>query len=83
MSHVKKQPHKSSLTSLNVTERPKVSFGPFIEGHKSVPGKQKQKENAKQSRHVARGYFTPNPGKSWMSAPTDNSENHLFTEAGT
>ncbi|XP_074539603.1 centrosomal protein of 72 kDa [Halichoeres trimaculatus] len=64
VSHVKEQPHKKSLTSLNVTERPKVSFGPFIEGHEAAPGKQKQKENAKQSRHVARGHFTPNPDQS-------------------
>ncbi|XP_034553647.1 centrosomal protein of 72 kDa [Notolabrus celidotus] len=64
VSHVKEQPHKKSLTSLNVTERPKVSFGPYVERHTAVSGKQKHKDNGKQSRHVARGHFTPNPDQS-------------------
>ncbi|CAJ1062114.1 centrosomal protein of 72 kDa [Xyrichtys novacula] len=62
--HTKEQPHEKSSTTFSTTERPKVSFGPYVEKHKEAPGKQKQKDNTKQSRHVARGHFTPNPDES-------------------
>ncbi len=55
---------KESSTSLKVTDRPKVSFGPYVEKQRAVPGKQKQKELPKQTRYAAKGYYTPNPGKS-------------------
>nr|XP_046254632.1 centrosomal protein of 72 kDa isoform X2 [Scatophagus argus] len=62
--NTKKPLHKRSSTSLNVTDRPKVSFGPCVEEHRPVPGKQKQKDLPKQTRLVARGHFTPNPDQS-------------------
>uniref|UniRef100_UPI0037E79C35 centrosomal protein of 72 kDa n=1 Tax=Semicossyphus pulcher TaxID=241346 RepID=UPI0037E79C35 len=65
--HVKERPHKKSSTSIKVTERPKVSFGPYVEISRPVPGKQKQKDLPKQTRHVARGHYTPNPGESYQS----------------
>ncbi|XP_068999029.1 centrosomal protein of 72 kDa [Embiotoca jacksoni] len=61
---MKESSHKKSSTSLKVAERPKVSFGPYIEKHRAVPGKQKQKDFPKQTRHAAKGYFTPNPDQS-------------------
>ncbi|KAM9722670.1 centrosomal protein of 72 kDa [Menidia menidia] len=54
--------HRNSSTSSKVAERPKVSFWPFIEKHRPVTGK--QRDLPKQSRHVAKGHFTPNPGQS-------------------
>ncbi|XP_018544633.1 centrosomal protein of 72 kDa [Lates calcarifer] len=51
--------HKKACTSLKVTERPKVSFGPYVEKRRPVPGK--QKDFTKQTRHAAKGHFTPNP----------------------
>ncbi|KAM9310014.1 LOW QUALITY PROTEIN: centrosomal protein of 72 kDa [Pholidichthys leucotaenia] len=45
-------------------ERPKVTFGPYIEKRQHVPGKQKVKEFPKQTRHAAKGHFTPNPDQS-------------------
>ncbi|XP_041649576.1 centrosomal protein of 72 kDa [Cheilinus undulatus] len=70
VSHVKEQPHKESSSSLNVIERPKVSFGPYIERQQPLLGKQKQKDNAKPTRHTGRGHFTPNP---------DQSRRHSFS----
>ncbi|KAM6995316.1 centrosomal protein of 72 kDa [Tautogolabrus adspersus] len=64
VSHVNQQPHKKCSTSLNVIERPKVSFGPYVERHKPAPDKQKQKDNANHTRRAARGHFTPNPDRS-------------------
>lgn len=63
-----KEPSHINYTTLKTTERPKVSFGPYVEKRKPVPGKQKQKDFANQTRHVAKGHFTPNPGKSLISA---------------
>ncbi|XP_072250477.1 centrosomal protein of 72 kDa isoform X1 [Leuresthes tenuis] len=57
-------PHRSSSPSSKVAERPKVSFGPYIEKHRPVTGKQKHKDLPKQTRHVAKGHFTPNPDQS-------------------
>ncbi|XP_060937433.1 centrosomal protein of 72 kDa isoform X1 [Limanda limanda] len=62
MPHVKDLSHKKSSTSSKVTERPKVSFGPFVETRRPVPGK--QEDFPKQTRHVAKGHFTPNPDQS-------------------
>ncbi|XP_042345666.1 centrosomal protein of 72 kDa [Plectropomus leopardus] len=62
--HTREPSHKRSLTSLKVTERPKVSFGPYVEKHRPVPGKQKQKDLHKQTRHAAKGHYTPNPDQS-------------------
>ncbi|XP_026225713.1 centrosomal protein of 72 kDa isoform X2 [Anabas testudineus] len=62
--HMKEpSPIKSSMT-LKSTERPKVSFGPYVEKRRSVSGKQKQKDFTNQTRHVAKGHFTPNPDPS-------------------
>ncbi|KAM7420678.1 hypothetical protein PAMA_015075 [Pampus argenteus] len=54
-------PHmeETSNKQNSVTERPKVSFGPYVEKHRPVPGK--QKDFPKQTRHAAKGHFTPNP----------------------
>ncbi|XP_030605517.1 centrosomal protein of 72 kDa [Archocentrus centrarchus] len=60
-SQMKEPSHKKSCTSLKVPERPKVSFGPCIEKHRHVPGKAKQKDFPRQTRHAAKGHFTPNP----------------------
>ncbi|KAG7474435.1 hypothetical protein JOB18_008681 [Solea senegalensis] len=54
--HMKEPSLKKSSTSLKVNDGPKVSFGPCVEKHRPVPGK--------QTRHVAKGYFTPNPDQS-------------------
>ncbi|XP_075965181.1 centrosomal protein of 72 kDa isoform X2 [Anarhichas minor] len=62
--HMKEASHKRSSTSLKVTERPKVSFGPYVETRRPVPGKQKQKDFPNQSRHAAKGHYTPNPDQS-------------------
>ncbi|XP_029136005.1 centrosomal protein of 72 kDa [Labrus bergylta] len=70
VSHVNQQPHKECSTSLNVIERPKVSFGPYVERHNPAPDKQKQKDTANQTRRAARGHFTPNP---------DQSRRHSFS----
>lgn len=61
--HMEETANKQSSTSLKVTDRPKVSFGPYVEKHRPVPGKQNQKDFPKQTRHAAKGHFTPNPGK--------------------
>ena len=61
--HMEETSNKQNSTSLKVTERPKVSFGPYVEKHRPVSAKQKQKEFIKQTRHAAKGHFTPNPGK--------------------
>ncbi|XP_026149371.1 centrosomal protein of 72 kDa isoform X2 [Mastacembelus armatus] len=64
VSHMKESPDDENSTSLKVTERPKVSFGPFVEKHRTVPGQEKQKDFPKQTRHVAKGHFTLNPDPS-------------------
>ncbi|TKS81983.1 Centrosomal protein of 72 kDa [Collichthys lucidus] len=56
--------HKKNSTSLKVTDRPKVSFGPYVEKRRPVLGKQKQKDLPKQTRHAAKGHYTPNPDQS-------------------
>ena len=61
---MKEASHKRSSASLKVTDRPKVSFGPYVEKHNA---KQKQKDVSKQTRHAARGHYTPNPGNSRTS----------------
>ncbi|XP_071324659.1 centrosomal protein of 72 kDa isoform X3 [Trachinotus anak] len=60
--HVKDPSHKKGSTSLKVSERPKVSFGPYVEKCRPVPGK--HKDFPKQTRHAAKGHFTPNPDQS-------------------
>ncbi|XP_067365932.1 centrosomal protein of 72 kDa isoform X2 [Channa argus] len=60
--HIKEPLHKKS--SLKETERPKVSFGPYVEKYRPLPGKQKQKDFPKQTKHLAKGHFTPNPDQS-------------------
>ncbi|KAF0045343.1 hypothetical protein F2P81_001872 [Scophthalmus maximus] len=60
--HMKGPSHKKSSPSSKVTERPKVSFGPYVEKHRPVPGK--QNDFPKQTRHAAKGHFTPNPDQS-------------------
>ncbi|XP_017282063.1 centrosomal protein of 72 kDa isoform X2 [Kryptolebias marmoratus] len=55
-------PHNKSSTLPKMAERPKVSFGPVFEKYRTVPGK--QKDLLKQTRHKAKGYFTPNPDQS-------------------
>ncbi|KAL6109141.1 cep72 [Pungitius sinensis] len=62
--HVKEPSHKRSPTSLKVIERPKVSFGPYVEKRRPVSGKLKHKELPKQTRQTARGHYTPNPDQS-------------------
>lgn len=62
----KEPSHQRSATSLKVIDRPKVSFGPYEEKHRPESAKQKRKDLSKQTRHVAKGHYTPNPGKSWM-----------------
>nr|XP_020468471.1 centrosomal protein of 72 kDa isoform X1 [Monopterus albus] len=57
VSHMKEASHKKRSASLKVTERPKVSFSPFVE-----PGQ--QTHFPRQTRHVAKGHFTPNPDQS-------------------
>ncbi|KAM7383568.1 hypothetical protein PAMP_003208 [Pampus punctatissimus] len=65
LSHLQRDntqvPHmeETSNKQSSVTERPKVSFGPYVEKHRPVPGK--QKDFPKQTRHAAKGHFTPNP----------------------
>ncbi|XP_053288328.1 centrosomal protein of 72 kDa isoform X4 [Pleuronectes platessa] len=61
MPHVKDLSHKKSSTSSKVTERPKVSFGPYVERR---PAPRKPEDFPKQTRHVAKGHFTPNPDQS-------------------
>ncbi|RVE62607.1 hypothetical protein OJAV_G00158740 [Oryzias javanicus] len=56
-------PMKSS-TSSKVAERPKVSFGPYVEKHSTDRGLPNQKVSFKQIRHEAKGHFTPNPDQS-------------------
>ncbi|XP_029359706.1 centrosomal protein of 72 kDa isoform X1 [Echeneis naucrates] len=58
--------HKNGSSSLKVSERPKVSFGPYVEKLRPVPGK--QNEVLKQTRHLAKGHFTPNPVQSHSSS---------------
>ncbi|KAE8288730.1 Centrosomal protein of 72 kDa [Larimichthys crocea] len=62
--HMNEPSHKRSSTSLKVTDRPKVSFGPYVEKRRPVLGKQKQKDLPKQTRHAAKGHYTPNPDQS-------------------
>nr|XP_040021156.1 centrosomal protein of 72 kDa isoform X4 [Gasterosteus aculeatus aculeatus] len=62
--HVKEPSHKRSPTSLEVTERPKVSFGPYVEKRRPVAGKLKQNELPKPTRQTAKGHYTPNPDQS-------------------
>ncbi|KAI3360467.1 hypothetical protein L3Q82_002363 [Scortum barcoo] len=62
--HMKQPTHKRSSTSLKVAERPKVSFGPYVEKLRAIPGKQKQKDLPKQTRNAAKGHYTPNPDQS-------------------
>ncbi|XP_014850480.1 PREDICTED: centrosomal protein of 72 kDa [Poecilia mexicana] len=57
-------PHNLSSTSPKGAERPKVSFGPVFEKHKTVSGKQKQTDSSSLTRHKARGHFTANPAQS-------------------
>lgn len=69
---------KKSSTSLKATERPKVSFGPNVEKCRPVPGKQKE-----VPRHVAKGHFTPNPGKCWMSSLNKIPCQKFYTSTNT
>ncbi|XP_074509923.1 centrosomal protein of 72 kDa [Sebastes fasciatus] len=62
--HMKESSHKRSSTPIKETERPKVSFGPYVEKHRPVLGKQKQKDFPKQTRQAAKGHYTPNPDQS-------------------
>ncbi|XP_071771998.1 centrosomal protein of 72 kDa [Centroberyx gerrardi] len=57
---MKEPSQEKSSTSLKVTERPKVSFGPYVEKRR-----QKQKDLPKQIRLAAKGHFTANPGKNY------------------
>ncbi|KAF7669474.1 hypothetical protein LDENG_00186270 [Lucifuga dentata] len=59
--HMKEPSHKEN--SSKVTDRPKVSFDLYVEKHRPEPEKQKRKEFPKQTRHAARGHFTPNPAQ--------------------
>ncbi|KAM6909670.1 centrosomal protein of 72 kDa [Xenentodon cancila] len=63
-SKVNEQLQKKAFSSSKVAERPKVSFGPWIDKQRPVHGKQKQKDPPKQTRHAAKGHFTPNPDQS-------------------
>ncbi|KAL3980825.1 Eph receptor B6 [Sarotherodon galilaeus] len=63
-SQMKDLSHQKSCTSIKVPERPKVSFGPYIEQHRPAHGNPKQKDSPKQTRHPAKGHFTPNPDES-------------------
>ncbi|XP_047217518.1 centrosomal protein of 72 kDa isoform X2 [Girardinichthys multiradiatus] len=54
-------PYNKGSTSPKGAERPKVSFGPVFEKHRTLPGKQKQKDSSNLTRHKAKGHFTPNP----------------------
>ncbi|KAI4810792.1 hypothetical protein KUCAC02_013722 [Chaenocephalus aceratus] len=60
--HVKEPSHKRSSSTFKATERPKVSFGPYVEKHRPVSGK--QKDFAKHTRQAAKGHYTPNPDPS-------------------
>ncbi|XP_036929136.1 centrosomal protein of 72 kDa isoform X1 [Acanthopagrus latus] len=62
--HTKEPSDKRSSTSLKGTDGPKVSFGPYIEKDRPVSGKQKQNDLPKQTRHEAKGHYTPNPDQS-------------------
>ncbi|XP_045900023.1 centrosomal protein of 72 kDa isoform X2 [Micropterus dolomieu] len=62
--HMKEPSHIRSSSSLKVAERPKVSFGPYAEKCRPVPGKQKQKDLHKLTRHAAKGHYTANPDQS-------------------
>ncbi|KAM3614005.1 uncharacterized protein V6R79_008359 [Siganus canaliculatus] len=57
-------PKGNSLAWCEVTNKPKVSFGPYVEKHRSTSGKQKHKDLPKQNRRPAKGHFTPNPDHS-------------------
>uniref|UniRef100_A0A3B3DYF8 Centrosomal protein 72 n=1 Tax=Oryzias melastigma TaxID=30732 RepID=A0A3B3DYF8_ORYME len=57
-------PPMKSSTSSKVAERPKVSFGPYVEKHTADRGLPNQKVSFKQIRHEAKGHFTPNPDQS-------------------
>lgn len=61
---MKELPHNKSSTLPKMAERPKVSFGPVFEKYRTMPGKQK---DLKQTKHKAKGYFTPNPGKDFYN----------------
>lgn len=74
--HVKASSHKKGSTSSKVPERPKVSFGPYVEKHRSVPGE--LKHVPKQTRHAAKGHFTANPGRSFMSALSLSKVTHKY-----
>ncbi|XP_004541500.2 centrosomal protein of 72 kDa isoform X4 [Maylandia zebra] len=63
-SQMKDLSHQKSCTSIKVPERPKVSFGPYIEQRRPAHGNPKQKDSPKQTRHPAKGHFTPNPDES-------------------
>ncbi|XP_072317423.1 centrosomal protein of 72 kDa isoform X2 [Eucyclogobius newberryi] len=56
----KSKQNVETAVSSKVTEKPKVSFGPYIEKTKPLFEKLKIKDS-KQSRRQAKGYFTPNP----------------------
>nr|XP_033496672.1 centrosomal protein of 72 kDa isoform X3 [Epinephelus lanceolatus] len=47
-------------TAKSILRYPSTNY----EKHRSVPGKQKQKEFPKQTRHAARGHYTPHPDQS-------------------
>ncbi|KAM4600686.1 centrosomal protein of 72 kDa [Polymixia lowei] len=59
----KEPAHKKSSSSLKVTERPRVSFGPYVEKRRPASGRQKQKDVPEQIRLPAKGHFTPNPSE--------------------
>lgn len=62
---MKERCHQRSASSLRVINRLNVSFWPCEEIY--TPEAAKQIDLPKQTRHLAKGHFTPNPGKSWMS----------------
>ncbi|KAM9852124.1 centrosomal protein of 72 kDa [Aulostomus maculatus] len=59
--HENEPSHKKSSSAVDVAERPKVSFGPYVEKERAVPAKHRQKDSSKHTRRAARGHFTPNP----------------------
>lgn len=62
--HVKKTSYQRSSASFQVTDKPKVSFGPCEEKPRLESPKQKLKSLPKQTRYSAKGHYTPRPGES-------------------
>uniref|UniRef100_A0A8C6SXV2 Centrosomal protein of 72 kDa n=1 Tax=Neogobius melanostomus TaxID=47308 RepID=A0A8C6SXV2_9GOBI len=63
----KAKQNDENAQSFKVTEKPKVSFGPYIEKSKPLFEKLKIKDS-KQTRRVAKGHFTPNPDQMLSSS---------------